>query len=87
MKHLRRRQPLKPAERENMKTINELKAALQNDRAGFIKGLIAAGYVETVVLNLSNNDNELIRLATEMYSDLWEAFNISEFESWVYNFA
>ena len=70
-----------------MRTINELKAALQNDRAGFIKGLIVAGYVETVVLNLSNNDNELIRLATEMYSDLWEAFNISEFESWIYNFA
>lgn len=70
-----------------MKTINELKKALQNDRAGFIKGLIAAGYVETVVLNLSNNDDELIRLATEMYSDLWEAFNISEFESWVYDFA
>lgn len=70
-----------------MRTINELKEALQNDRAGFIKGLIAAGYVETVVLNLSNNDDELIRLATEMYSDLWKTFNISEFESWIYNFA
>jgi hypothetical protein len=64
-----------------------LKEALNNDRAGFIKGLIAAGYVDTVVLNLSNNDNELIRLAAGMYSDLWETFNISEFESWIYNFA
>jgi hypothetical protein len=87
MKHLRRRQPLKPAERENMKTINELKTALQNDRAGFIKGLIAAGYVETVVLNLSNNDNELIRLATEIYNDVWKTFDVKEFESWIYNFA
>lgn len=70
-----------------MKTINELKEALQNDRAGFIKGLIAAGYVDTVVLNLSNNDDELIRLATEIYLDLWDTFNVSEFESWIYNFA
>jgi hypothetical protein len=70
-----------------MKTINELKEALNSDRAGFIKGLIAAGYVDTVVLNLSNNDDELIRLATEIYLDLWGAFNVSEFESWIYNFA
>lgn len=70
-----------------MKTINELKEALKNDRAGFIKGLIAAGYVDTVVLNLSNNDDELIRLATEIYLDLWDAFNVSEFESWIYTFA
>ena len=70
-----------------MKTINELKEALQNDRAGFIKGLIAAGYVDTVVLNLSNNDDELTRLATEIYLDLWGTFNVSEFESWIYNFA
>jgi hypothetical protein len=70
-----------------MKTINELKEALQNDRAGFIKGLIAAGYVDTVVFNLSNDDNELIRLATEIYNDVWKTFDVKEFESWIYNFA
>jgi len=70
-----------------MKTINELKEALQNDRAGFIKGLIAAGYIDSVVYNATADDNELLRLATNIYLDLWGAFNIPEFESWVYNFA
>lgn len=70
-----------------MRTINELKEALQNDRAGFIKGLIAAGYIDTVVFNLSNDDNELIRLATEIYNDVWKTFDVKEFESWIYNFA
>lgn len=70
-----------------MKTINELKEALKNDRAGFIKGLIAAGYIDSVVYNATADDNELLRLATNIYLDLWGTFNIPEFESWVYNFA
>jgi len=70
-----------------MKTINELKGALQNDRPGFIKGLIAAGYVDSVVYNATADDNELIRLATEIYNDVWKSFDVKEFESWIYNFA
>lgn len=68
-------------------SINELYKALKEDRAGFIKGLIAAGYVDEVVYNNSGNDNELVRLAIEIYSDLWGAFDKSAFESWVYKFA
>ena len=69
------------------RTIEELKQALKEDRAGYIKGLIAAGYVDTVVYNLSGDDNELLRLAIAIYTDLWEAFNIPAFESWIYTFA
>lgn len=69
-----------------MRTVEELEKALKTDRAGFIKGLIAAGYVDTVVYNLSNKDNELVRLAIEIYSDVWNAFDVNEFESWVYDF-
>lgn len=68
-------------------SINELHKALKEDRAGFIKGLIAAGYVDDVVYDNSGDDNELVRLATEIYSDLWDAFDKSAFESWVYKFA
>lgn len=70
-----------------MKTIDELCQALANDRAGFIKGLVAAGYVDDVVFNLSGNDDELVRLASGIYSDIWGAFDVSAFESWVYDFA
>jgi len=70
-----------------MRTIEDLENALQNDRAGFIKGLIHAGYVDDVVYNLTNNDDELIRLATGIYTDLDDAFDIKQFESWIYDFA
>lgn len=65
-------------------SIDELQEALKEDRAGFIKGLIAAGYVDEVVYNSSGDDDELVRLAIEIYSDLWGAFDKSTFESWVY---
>lgn len=62
-----------------MKTINELKKALTNDKLLFATGLIIAGYNEKVVDNAYDNSNELLRLATDMYNDLCSAFNISEF--------
>lgn len=67
-----------------MKSINSLYQALKRDRAGFIKGLIKAGYVDTVVFNNSGVDSELVRLAVNMYNDVWESFNVLEFESWIY---
>lgn len=70
-----------------MRTIDELMQALKEDRAGFVKGLIKAGYVDTVVYRHTNDDDELINLAAAMYTDLWDAFNVKEFESWVYKFA
>lgn len=70
-----------------MRTINELHEALKEDRAGFIKGLMAAGYVDSVVYNNSGNDSELVRLAVGIYSDLWDTFDKAAFESWVYKFA
>ena len=70
-----------------LRTVNELEEALQEDRAGFIKGLIKAGYVDTVIYNATNDDNRLIELAVGIYTDLWDAFNVKEFESWVYKFA
>ena len=62
-----------------MRTINELKKALANDKLLFATGLIIAGYNETVVNNAYDNSNELLRLATDMYNDLWGAFNVNEF--------
>lgn len=69
------------------RTMNELNEALKEDRAGFIKGLIAAGYVDEVVYGYSGDDNELVRLATGIYNDLWDTFDIKGFERWVYRFA
>ena len=66
-----------------MKTIEELKNALEKDRAGFIKGLIAAGYVDMVVYNNTGSDDELVRMAIQMYNDTDNAFDIFEFESWL----
>ena len=69
------------------RAINELHEALKEDRAGFIKGLIAAGYVDIVVYGRSGDDNELVRLTAGIYSDLWDTFNREAFESWTYRFA
>lgn len=65
------------------RTVNDLKKAL-TDRAGFIKGLIKAGYVDVVVNNATKDDNELIRLALNIYNDIDGTFDVNEFESWVY---
>lgn len=69
------------------RTMNELNEALKEDRAGFIKGLMAAGYVADVVFNNSGDDNELVRLAVEIYTDVWDSFDKKEFESHVYRFS
>ena len=70
-----------------MLTIETLKKALNEDRAGFIKGLIAAGFVDEVVYNATASDTELIALAIVIFSDLDGAFNQEEFKSWVYTLA
>lgn len=53
----------------------------ENNRKGFIKGLIAAGYVASVVNQCAFNDSELLRLAVEIYNDVWECFDKGAFES------
>lgn len=70
-----------------MITIERLREALKEDRAGFIKGLIAAGYIDEVVYNKTGNDTELIALAINILGDLDGAFNQEEFKSWVYSLA
>lgn len=62
-----------------MKTINELKKALANDKLLFATGLIIAGYNEKVVDNAYDNSDELLRLATDIYNDLWGAFDVNGF--------
>ena len=66
-----------------MITIDDLKNALRRDRCGFIKGLIAAGYFEPVVLNASGDDDKLVNLATNIMCD--SDFNFKAFKSWVYD--
>lgn len=61
-------------------TINNLKSNITNNRSKFLKALKAAGYVESVVNKYAFNDSELLRLAVEIYEDLWESFNIKAFE-------
>lgn len=70
-----------------MITVETLRKALKEDRAGFIKGLIAAGYIDEVVYNKTGNDTELIALAINIFADLDGAFNANEFRSWVYTLA
>jgi len=70
-----------------MLTIDNLKQALLTDRAGFIKGLIKAGYIDMVVYTATADDNELIRLAVNMLNDIDNCFNVKEFKSWVYTLA
>ena len=62
-----------------MKTINELKKALENDKLLFATGLIIAGYNEKVVDNAYDNSDELLRLAIDIYNDLWGAFDVNGF--------
>lgn len=62
-----------------MRIINELKKALENDKLLFATGLIIAGYNEKVVDNAYDNSDELLRLATDMYNDLWRTFDIDGF--------
>lgn len=64
--------------------LEKLEKALKIDRAGFIKGLIAAGYKDMVVYNATKKDIDLLRLASEMYADIWDTFDIYAFESWNY---
>ena len=66
-----------------MITINDLYNALNRDRYGFIKGLIAAGYFEPVVLNASGNDDKLVSLAINIMNDA--DFDFKTFKSWVYD--
>lgn len=70
-----------------MITIDKLTNALETDRPGFIKGLIAAGYVDVVVYAATADNNELIRLALNVLNDLDGAFDAQEFRSWVYTLA
>lgn len=61
--------------------IKTLESIIKNNRKGFIKGLIAAGYVASVVNQYAFNDSELLRLAVEIYNDVWECFDKKAFES------
>lgn len=70
-----------------MITVERLREALKKDRAGFIKGLIAAGYIDEVVYNKTGSDTELIALAINILADLDGAFDQNEFKSWVYTLA
>lgn len=63
-----------------MKTINELIEVIKNNRKGFIKGLKDAGYVNHVVDGYAFDDNNLLRLAVEIYNDVWETFDVKAFE-------
>ena len=66
-----------------MRTVADIREFLKIDRVGFIKGLIAAGYVDSVVYKATEDDIKLVRLAVNMYTDTWEAFDTDEFESWI----
>lgn len=66
-----------------MITIDDLFNALKRDRYGFIKGLIAAGYFEPVILNASGNDEKLVQLAADIMCD--PDFDFKTFKSWVYD--
>lgn len=61
-------------------TIKELENKIKENRTTFIKGLKAAGYVGRVVNNYAFNDSELLRLAVEIYNDLWGTFDKEAFE-------
>lgn len=61
-------------------TIKELENKIKENRTAFVKGLKAAGYVNKVVNNYAFNDSELLRLAVEIYNDLWGTFDKEAFE-------
>lgn len=61
-------------------TIKELEIKIKENRTAFIKGLKVAGYVNKVVNNYAFNDSELLRLAVEIYNDLWGVFDKEAFE-------
>lgn len=63
-----------------MKTINVLKSSIKNNRAAFIKALNDAGYASKVVDRYATNDSELLRLAVNIYEDLWDTFDKNAFE-------
>ena len=63
-----------------MMTINEIETKIKENRTAFIKGLKGAGYVSKVVERYAFNDSELLRLAIEIYNDLWGAFDKKAFE-------
>lgn len=61
-------------------TIKKLETKIKENRMAFIKGLKDAGYVNRVVNKYAFNDSELLRLAVEIYNDLWETFDKEAFE-------
>lgn len=61
-------------------TIKELESKIEENRTAFIKGLKDAGYANKVVNHYAFNDDELLRLAVEIYNDLWGAFDKEAFE-------
>lgn len=61
-------------------TIKELENKIKENRTAFVKGLKAAGYVNKVVNRYAFNDSELLRLAVEIYNDLWGTFDKEAFE-------
>lgn len=61
-------------------TIKELENKIKENRTAFIKGLKDAGYVGSVVKQYAFNDGELLRLAVEIYNDLWDTFDKGAFE-------
>jgi hypothetical protein len=63
-----------------MKTINELTEAIKNNRKSFLEALKKAGYVERVVNQYAFDEDNLLRLAVEIYNDVWESFDLEAFE-------
>lgn len=61
-------------------TIKELETKIKENRTAFIEGLKGAGYTSKVVNNYAFNDDELLRLAVEIYNDLWGTFDKDAFE-------
>lgn len=61
-------------------TIDKLENKIKENCTAFIKGLKDAGYVSRVVNRYAFNDSELLRLAVEIYNDLWGTFDKEAFE-------
>lgn len=60
--------------------IEKLENKIKENRTAFIKSLKDAGYVCRVVNRYAFNDSELLRLAVEIYNDLWGTFDKEAFE-------
>lgn len=58
----------------------DIENKLKENKFNFLNALYKAGYTPYAINKNMNNDSKLLEMAISMYNDLWDSFDVGNFE-------